>query len=190
MIIYLASPLGFSNQYDHYRERIKEHLQTQGHDIFDPWDQESVEKVVAEAQSMDNIAQQKNAILQAASFAGRINAEGIESCDSVLAVLDGAEVDSGTASEVGYGAGLGKICFGLRTDRRDSGDLPGLPINLQVLHFITSTGGQLFRSIDEIDIFTPMANNSIPPGVAYVSWDTCESIYDIGSMGEFTAGPD
>lgn len=41
---------------------------------------------------------------------------------------------------------------GLRTDRRDSGDLPGLPINLQVLYFITSSGGSLFRNINQIAV--------------------------------------
>lgn len=45
----------------------------------------------------------------------------------------GAEVDSGTAAEIGYGAGLGKKCYGLRADLRDMGELPGLPVNLQDL---------------------------------------------------------
>jgi hypothetical protein len=38
----------------------------------------------------------------------------------------------------------------LRTDFRNSGDFDGIPINLQVLYWIESSGGRLFRRIDEI----------------------------------------
>ncbi len=68
----------------------------------------------------------------------------------LLAVLDGAEVDSGTAAEAGFAVGLRKRCSGLRTDWRDSGEF-GLPVNLQVLHFIERSGGKLFRKIEEIE---------------------------------------
>ena len=67
-------------------------------------------------------------------------------------MLDGAEVDSGTAAEVGFGSALGKACYGLRTDLRDSGDFVGLPINLQILHFIEKSGGRMFRSIAELSL--------------------------------------
>ena len=78
-----------------------------------------------------------------------MNENAIRECDILLAVLDGAEVDSGTAAEVGFAVGIGKSVFGLRTDWRDSGEF-GLPLNLQVLHFIEKSGGSLFRSIEEI----------------------------------------
>ncbi len=71
----------------------------------------------------------------------------IRSCDVVLGVLDGPELDSGTVSEVGFAAGLGKKCYGLRTDFRNSGDFDGIPINLQALYWIESSGGKLFRRI-------------------------------------------
>jgi nucleoside 2-deoxyribosyltransferase len=45
----------------------------------------------------------------------------IRSCDLILAVLDGTELDSGTVSEIGFTAGLGKRRYGLRTDFRDCG---------------------------------------------------------------------
>jgi nucleoside 2-deoxyribosyltransferase len=50
---------------------------------------------------------------------GKANEDMIRSCDAVLGVLDGAELDSGTVSEIGLGAGIGKTCHGLRTDFRD-----------------------------------------------------------------------
>nr|WP_237671456.1 nucleoside 2-deoxyribosyltransferase [Desulfomonile tiedjei] len=65
-----------------------------------------------------------------------MNEQGIRCSNAILGVLDGTEIDSGTACEIGFAAGLGKRCYGLRTDFRDLGDFEGLPINLQVLYFI------------------------------------------------------
>ena len=71
-------------------------------------------------------------------------------------MLDGPELDSGTVSEIGFAAGVGKKCYGLCTDFRDCGDFEGLSINLQVLYWIESSGGRLFREIEEMteDTFT------------------------------------
>lgn len=148
--IYLASPLGFSPENDSYRDKIKQHLIQHGHEIFDPWSQEETARRIKNALAIEDQAERKQAISLAAAFTGTANADGICWADVVLAVLDGAELDSGTAAEVGYGAGIGKKCFGLRTDFRDTGDLPGLPFNLQVLYFINQSGGMLFRKIEDI----------------------------------------
>ena len=40
---------------------------------------------------------------------------------------------------------------GLRTDFRDCGECDGQPFNLQVLYWIKSNGGTLFRRIEEVD---------------------------------------
>ena len=154
MKIYLASPLGFCPEHADYRKRITDYLKAQGHEIFDPWEQKHVDLQVENALSIYDPKEQKTAIEKVAEFAGRVNAEGIKSSDAVLAVLDGAEVDSGTAAEIGYGAGIGKKCYGLRADLRNMGELPGLPINLQVLYFITSTGGVLFRKLSDVALPT------------------------------------
>jgi len=44
--------------------------------------------------------------------------EEIESCDAIVALLDGADADSGVAFEVGYARGRGKPVLGVRTDYR------------------------------------------------------------------------
>jgi len=44
--------------------------------------------------------------------------DGVERCDVVVAVLDGADADSGTAFEMGYAFALGKPVVGVRTDFR------------------------------------------------------------------------
>jgi nucleoside 2-deoxyribosyltransferase len=55
---------------------------------------------------------------------------GVGWCDVVLAVLDGADADSGTCFECGYAKALEKPIVGLRTDFRKSGDNGGLNLML------------------------------------------------------------
>ena len=150
--LYLASPLGFSPENADYLGRIIEKLAGQGFEIFYPWEQKQfaadIEGAFRQALHLDRVASFKEIARQI----GACNEGGIREAQAVLAVLDGAEPDSGTASEVGFAAALGKRCYGLRCDLRDSGDFVGLPINLQVLHFIEQSGGSLFRNIAEIVI--------------------------------------
>ena len=86
---------------------------------------------------------------------GKVNEEMIRPGDTVLGVMGGPELDSGTASEIGFAAALGKKCYGLRTDFRNSEDFDGIPVNLQVLCWIESSGGRLFRRIEEIRFSGP-----------------------------------
>lgn len=44
--------------------------------------------------------------------------KGVREADIVVAVLDGEDVDSGTAVEIGYALALGRPIVGLRTDFR------------------------------------------------------------------------
>ncbi|MBI5249463.1 MAG: nucleoside 2-deoxyribosyltransferase, partial [Desulfomonile tiedjei] len=119
--------------------------------IFDPWDQ-AFGAMVTEAKSIPHWDDRVAALAKVAGEIGRMNEQGIRGSDALLGVLDGAELDAGTVCEIGFAAGLGKKCFGLRTDFRDVGDFEGLPINLRVLYFIESSGGRLFRRIDGIEI--------------------------------------
>lgn len=150
MKIYLASPLGFSPETNSYLEKVKNRIRAQGHEIFDPWEQGQYAQRILLANQLENFHARVDEFKAIASGIGNINENGIIECSGLLAILDGAEVDSGTASEVGFASALDKICFGLRTDIRDCGDFVGIPINLQVLRFIERSGGRLFRSIDEI----------------------------------------
>jgi nucleoside 2-deoxyribosyltransferase len=53
--------------------------------------------------------------------------EGLDRCDAVVAILDGADSDSGTCIEVAYARAKGKPVIGVRTDFRD-GEIHGLNI--------------------------------------------------------------
>jgi nucleoside 2-deoxyribosyltransferase len=148
--IYLASPTGFSPEHTPYRKKVVKKLASMGFDVIDPW---SVDWRPDIAQARTNAAVfGVVAYRPVALKIGALNARGIDDCNALVAILDGTEPDSGTVAELGYAAGLGKACYGLRTDLRDVGDLPGLPINLQVQYFIEKSGGCLVRSIKGLDV--------------------------------------
>jgi nucleoside 2-deoxyribosyltransferase len=147
--IYLASPLGFSPEQQSYLERIKARLHQLGYEVFDPWAQ-PFSKAIREASQIKNHHERIAAFAGLAKDIGAANETGIRECDILLGVLDGPDLDSGTAAEIGFAVGIGKRIYGLRTDWRDSGEF-GLPVNLQVLHFIETSGGKLFRRIEEIE---------------------------------------
>jgi nucleoside 2-deoxyribosyltransferase len=79
---------------------------------------------------------------------GAANAELIDGADGVLALLDGPDVDSGTAAEIGYAAKGGRIVVGLRTDTRRTGDNEGVTVNLQVEYFIRLSGGSVHTRLE------------------------------------------
>ena len=145
----LASPLGFSLEGKTYKDKIKRWLHELGHTVFDPWEQ-PVGSTIKQAKTIDDWSARVTAFKAIATRIGRANEDMIRACDIVLGVLDGLELDSGTVSEIGFAAALGKKCYGLRTDFRNSGDFDGIPINLQVLYWIESSRGSLFRRISEI----------------------------------------
>jgi nucleoside 2-deoxyribosyltransferase len=122
---YLASPLGFSEAGRHYYSQVYLPALAAVVEPVDPW------------------------ALTTPADIGRRNAEAIKSCTLLAALLDGQEVDAGTAAEVGYAAALGLRCYGLRTDLRESGE-PGATVNLQVEWFITASGGAIVSTLDEL----------------------------------------
>ena len=63
-------------------------------------------------------------------FAGDVH--GLDDADGVVAVLDGSDVDSGTAWECGYAYAKGKPIFGLRTDTRIYGKEEKVNLMVQV----------------------------------------------------------
>ncbi len=147
--VYLASPLGFSHEWRSYRDKIRQRLTQIGCRVLDPWEQ-TYHSAIEEAGAIQDWTARVAAFRDMARQIGKANDDMIRSCDVVLGVLDGAELDSGTVSKIGFAAAVGKACHGLRTDFRDCGDFDGQPFNLQVLYWIESSGGRLFRCIEEI----------------------------------------
>jgi uncharacterized damage-inducible protein DinB len=65
-------------------------------------------------------------------------------------VLDGVDVDSGTAAEIGYAFARGKPIVGYRGDLRLAADDEALTVNLQVEYFIRASGGDIVATLGEI----------------------------------------
>lgn len=81
----------------------------------------------------------------------------------MLALLDGPDVDSGTAAEVGYASTRIPV-VGLRTDIRPAGDNEGVTVNLQVEYFIERSGGAVYRDLAQaVDALVRLVPDS-PPG--------------------------
>jgi nucleoside 2-deoxyribosyltransferase len=138
---YVASALGFTDAGAHYHAEVYLPALRQMVTPVDPWALTTAQEV-AEARAAGREH-------EFALEIGKRNEEAIRSCTLLAAHLDGQEVDSGTAAEVGFAAALGVRCFGLRTDMRQSGE-PGVSVNLQVEHFVVASGGRMCSSLDAL----------------------------------------
>jgi len=150
MRAYLAGPFGFSEAGRHYQDTVlTPALGDAGVDVVDPWklaDAERIAAVAAMAPGPGRMA----AWRELNEDIGRTNARAIDSCEAVIAVLDGVDVDSGTAAEIGYAFAKGKRILGYRGDFRLSSDNEGARVNLQVEYFIHASGGAIAASLEEL----------------------------------------
>jgi nucleoside 2-deoxyribosyltransferase len=148
MKVYLASPLGFAASTAHFMEELEQALTRTGIEVLNPWKSDfgpEFRRASAIADHAERIA----ALGQINTRVAHANEAAIRACDMVLAVLDGVDVDSGTASEMGFAYALGKRVHGLRTDSRLIGDNEGSVINLQVQYWIEASGGTLVRRLED-----------------------------------------
>ena len=149
--VYVASPLGFFEAGRRYHDAINAALVAAGLVPVDPWYDPAAEvtRELARIRALPDAAE-RDASFAALNFGiGAKNAELIDTSDAMLAVLDGSDVDSGTASEIGYACAREKLVVGLRTDSRFSGDNEGTPVNLQVRYFIERARGEVVTTLEE-----------------------------------------
>ena len=146
--IYLAGPLGFTEAGRLYHETVLvPAIVAAGFEALDPWDVvDEIAAVLALPVGHPRRIEQLPAVNRRI---GARNAEMIRACAGVIALLDGADVDSGTAAEVGYAAALPRPVVGLRSDLRTAGDNEAAIVNLQVEWFIEASGGRLTATLDE-----------------------------------------
>lgn len=102
--VYLAAPL-FSEAERDFNRKLRDEIKSAGFNVFLP--QEDSNNVKGE-KNRQKIIFNKNVV-------------AIESSDIMVAVIDGTDVDSGTAWEIGYAFAKGKTIIGLRTDFRTLG---------------------------------------------------------------------
>lgn len=145
--VYVASPLGFSEPGRHYLVAVLHpRLSAGGFTVLDPWEDQT--GVVAGTMALEPGPARRAALVALSRTIGARNRRLLASADAVLAVLDGPDVDSGTAAEVGWAAARGIPVVGLRSDFRLA-DHEAAVVNLQVEDFVLVSGGRVVGSLDE-----------------------------------------
>jgi nucleoside 2-deoxyribosyltransferase len=148
--IYMASPLGFSEVgRAFYNGALIPEVKRLGFEPVDPWTLTAQTKIDA-VNNMPYGPAKRDAWQKLDVEIGGNNSAGIDSADLVLAVLDGVDVDSGTAAEIGYAFAKGKPILGYRGDFRLSADNEGSIVNLQVQYFITQSGGEIITDLADL----------------------------------------
>jgi nucleoside 2-deoxyribosyltransferase len=151
--IYLASPYGFAPSTKGFLQELKAELRKHGHIVIDPWEGDEIKS--EDFKKLDNIStlERKDGLKRLNRRIGDINRRSIEGVDVVVAVLDGPDVDSGTASEIGFAFASGKTIIGYRGDIRLTGENEATMVNLQVQYWIEESGGgkgQLVRTVPDL----------------------------------------
>lgn len=147
--VYIASPLGFSDVTStYYRDVLLPAVCAAGIEPLDPWADPDAQAEFAAAFALPAGEERLAALRAVNSRVGNANAQMIIRADGMLAILDGVDVDSGTAAEIGFACAYGKPIVGLRLDARQTGDNEGAVVNVQVEHFIAARGGGITRTLD------------------------------------------
>jgi len=150
MRIYIAGPLGFAEAgRTFYYDKLIPAVRQLGHEALDPWSLTDPGKI-ATVMNLPYGPEKRDAWRQLNVEIGQNNKAAIDGCDAVIAVLDGTDVDSGTAAEIGYAFAKGKPILGYRGDARFSADNEGCVVNLQVEYFIRESGGEIITRFADL----------------------------------------
>jgi nucleoside 2-deoxyribosyltransferase len=145
--VYVAGPLGFSEPGRHYLHHVLQpRLVAAGWSVLDPW--EDPTGIVAQTLALPAGPERREALVRMSRSIGERNRTLLAAADAVLAVLDGPDVDSGTAAEVGWAAAQRIPVIGWRSDFRLA-DHEAAPVNLQVEDFVRVSGGRIVVTFDE-----------------------------------------
>lgn len=125
-LIYVAGPL-FNTHERWYLEHITEALEAAGYRTFLPQRDAGLVK--------SGSTDERERIFHA-------DVAALQSCDLCVALLTGADHDSGTSAELGYLYALGKPCIGITDDKRAH-------LNT-IIWGICDHGRRIARSIDEL----------------------------------------
>jgi nucleoside 2-deoxyribosyltransferase len=112
MKLYLAGPL-FTTPERRWNEALAERLEAAGHEVYVPHLHPAAERTATAIFHKD--------------------LEGVDWADGLVAMMDGADPDSGTCWECGYAYARGKPVVLFRGDLRGTGDEAGIPFNAMVV---------------------------------------------------------
>ena len=149
--IYVASPLGFSEAGRHFLDAVLlPLLRRLGLDVIDPWALTDPRRIAA-VQDLPEGPARREAWRGLNREMAETNRAAIDRAQAMLAVLDGVDVDSGTAAEIGYAFARGTRIVGYRGDFRLSADNEGAAVNLQVEYFIRASGGTIVARVADLE---------------------------------------
>ena len=116
--IYQAGPL-FSRAEQAFHRELSARLREAGHEVVWPGD------LLTEAQIEAAGPHAPQRIYTACR-------DALDGCNCVVALLDGTQVDDGTAWEIGYACAKGIPVYGMRTDIRSAGETPYSHVNSMI----------------------------------------------------------
>ncbi len=144
MKAFLAAPI-FSTAEREFNSKLAEELRKRGYEVF-----LAQELPLLSSESEED----KKKIFS-------MDIEGLEGSDVVVAVLDGIDVDSGVAFELGYAFARGKPIIGVKTDHRCFS--PYEEVNLMIEVPATIVRGNNVRELAEkIDSTVKRLNSGQP----------------------------
>ncbi len=108
--IYQAGPL-FTDAERQWHRATKDAMENAGMKVDVIWPGELLTGEQIDAAGAD-----------APSLIFKVCKDALDDSDMVVALLDGTQVDDGTAWEIGYAYAKGKRIYGIRTDSRVAGD--------------------------------------------------------------------
>lgn len=112
MNIYFAGPL-FTIGERSFNCLLRDALEAWGYEVFLPQESEASNRTIFDHKEV-----------------AKDDQRAVYAADVIIANLDGAMVDDGTAVEIGMAIGKNKITVGYRTDFRTCGDDPHIRVNL------------------------------------------------------------
>ena len=140
--------------------RLENLLRECGYAVLNPW-RLADNSWFHEAIKVEDAWKRRQALHEVNMKVGANNEQAIRECDLIVAVLDGVDVDSGTASEIGFGYALAKKIYGYRGDFRRTGDNEGSLVNLQVEYWIEKSGGYIVTTLE--DLQSALSGCDLPP---------------------------
>lgn len=131
MKIYQAGPL-FSEAERQWHGRCTKALEAAGHEVVWPGALFTEEELRAWGADAPRRIMERDR-------------DALLACDVVVALLDGPQVDDGTAWEIGYAHAVGRPVVGIRTDFRHGGDTATGVVNAMIQGSVAC----IVRSVDE-----------------------------------------
>jgi nucleoside 2-deoxyribosyltransferase len=152
MSIYLASPYGFTDAGREFMNNTMiPKIKRANFEILNPWDDfDSTFERFQRIDSLKDILEQKKLFKELNQDVSKKNEELLKQSQIVVAILDGSDVDSGVASEIGYAYALRKKIIGYRSDYRLTGDDLGAVVNIQIDYFINKSGGYIVKDLADL----------------------------------------